>query len=58
MGLLKTKPAKLTRQNWNRRYRGYLDKLKTGSLYDVAEVLRDLYLLRYENLFLLAKNGC
>jgi CarD family transcriptional regulator len=48
MGLLKTKPAKLTRQNWNRRYRGYLDKLKTGSLYDVAEVLRDLYLLRYE----------
>jgi CarD family transcriptional regulator len=48
MGLLKSKPARLSRQNWNRRYRGYIDKLKTGSVYDVAEVLRDLYLLRYQ----------
>ncbi len=48
MGLLKSRPARLSRQNWNRRYRGYIDKLKTGSVYDVAEVLRDLYLLRYQ----------
>lgn len=47
-GLLKTKPARLSRQNWNRRYRGYIEKLKTGSVFDVAEVLRDLYLLRYQ----------
>lgn len=47
-GLLKTKPVRLCRQNWNRRYRGYIEKLKTGSVYDVAEVLRDLYLLRYQ----------
>lgn len=33
-------------QNWNRRYRDYMDKIKTGSLYDVAEVFRDLYLLK------------
>lgn len=33
-------------QTWNRRYREYMDKIKTGSLYDVAEVFRDLYLLR------------
>lgn len=33
-------------QTWNRRYREYMDKLKTGSLYDVAEVFRDLFLLR------------
>lgn len=33
-------------QTWNRRYREYMDKLKTGSLYDVAEVFRDLSLLK------------
>jgi len=46
--LLKTKPGRLVRQNWNRRYRGYIEKLKSGSVYDVAEVMRDLYLLRYQ----------
>jgi CarD family transcriptional regulator, regulator of rRNA transcription len=34
-------------QTWNRRYREYMDKIKTGSLYDVAEVYRDLSLLKY-----------
>ena len=34
-------------QTWNRRYREYMDKIKTGSLYDVAEVFRDLSLLKY-----------
>ncbi len=48
MGLLKSRPGRVSRQNWNRRYRGYLEKLKTGSVFDVAEVLRDLYLLRNE----------
>jgi len=33
-------------QTWNRRYREHMDKLKTGSLYDVAEVYRDLSLLK------------
>jgi CarD family transcriptional regulator len=33
-------------QTWNRRYREYMDKIKTGSLYDVAEVFRDLSLLK------------
>lgn len=47
-GVLKSKPARVARQNWNRRYRGYIEKLKTGSVFDVAEVMRDLYLLRYE----------
>jgi len=32
---------------WNRRYREYMDKIKTGSLYDVAGVYRDLSLLKY-----------
>ncbi len=33
-------------QTWNRRYREYMDKIKTGSLYDVAEVFRDLFRLK------------
>lgn len=35
-------------QTWNRRYREYMDKIKTGSIYDVAEVFRDLFQLRLE----------
>ena len=33
-------------QTWNRRYREYMDKIKTGSLFDVAEVFRDLFILK------------
>jgi CarD family transcriptional regulator len=33
-------------QTWNRRYREYMEKIKTGSLYDVAEVFRNLFLLK------------
>lgn len=33
-------------QTWNRRYKEYMDKIKTGSLYDVAEVFRDLFVLK------------
>ena len=32
-------------QNWNRRYREYSDKLKTGDLADVAYVLKELMLI-------------
>ncbi len=31
---------------WNRRYREYMEKIKTGSVFEVAKVLRDLYLLK------------
>ncbi|MFV8755034.1 CarD family transcriptional regulator [Nannocystaceae bacterium ST9] len=34
------------RQTWNRRYRNFMEKIRTGSLYEVAEVYRDLSLLR------------
>ena len=29
-------------QTWNRRYRDYMEKIKSGSVYEVAEVFRDL----------------
>lgn len=35
---------------WNRRYRQYMDKLKSGSPYEIAEVLRNLLLLKSEKI--------
>jgi CarD family transcriptional regulator len=35
-------------QTWNRRYREYMEKIKTGSVYEVAEVYRDLLTLKVE----------
>ena len=32
-------------QNWNRRYRANLDKIKSGDIADVAIVVRDLMIL-------------
>ena len=36
----------INNQTWNRRYKEYMDKIKTGSIYDVAEVFRDLYFIK------------
>lgn len=44
--LKKKKDDIFDNQTWNRRYKEYMDKLKTGSLFDVAEVFRDLFLLK------------
>jgi len=46
-GVLKQRRIRIDHQTWNRRYRKYLEKIKTGSVFDVAEVLRDLSLLKY-----------
>jgi CarD family transcriptional regulator len=35
--------------SWSRRQREYNDKIKTGDPVDVAEVLRELYLIKEEN---------
>ena len=34
--------------NWNRRYRANMDKLKTGDIFQVAEVTRNLYRIEHE----------
>src|SRR5512138_465470 len=44
--ILKERDVKITAQTWNRRYREYMDKIKTGSVFEVAVVLRDLSVLR------------
>jgi CarD family transcriptional regulator len=46
--ILKTKEVAVDNQTWNRRYREYMEKIKTGSVYEIAEVLRDLYRLKLE----------
>ena len=44
--ILQEKNISVETQNWNRRYREYMEKIKTGSVFEVAMVLRDLYLLK------------
>ncbi len=46
--ILKKRDVTLDSQTWNRRYREYMDKIKTGSVFEVAEVYRDLLILRNE----------
>lgn len=45
--ILKDKKSKaVDSQTWNRRYREYMERIKTGSVFEVASVLRDLFLLK------------
>jgi CarD family transcriptional regulator len=44
--ILKMRDVKIDQTTWNRRYRDYMEKIKTGSIYEISEVLRDLFLLR------------
>jgi len=44
--ILKTREISINGGTWNRRYRGYMEKIKTGSIYELAEVLRDLTVLK------------
>ncbi|MFP3928413.1 MAG: CarD family transcriptional regulator [Desulfobacteraceae bacterium] len=46
--ILKKRNIAVDNQTWNRRYREYMDKIKTGSVYEVAEVYRDLLMLKTE----------
>ncbi len=35
-------------QTWNRRHREYTEKINSGSVFEIAEVLRDLYVLKLD----------
>lgn len=43
--ILKDRSLKIDTQTWNRRFREYSQKIKTGSVYEIAEVIRDLSVL-------------
>jgi CarD family transcriptional regulator len=44
--ILKARDIPRDTQTWNRRYREYMEKIKTGSVFEIAEVMRDLCVLR------------
>lgn len=44
--LLQDHDVKIDNSTWNRRYREYSLKIKTGSVVEIAEVLRQLFLLK------------
>ncbi|MBC76569.1 MAG: CarD family transcriptional regulator [Halobacteriovoraceae bacterium] len=44
--LLADHDVKVDNSTWNRRHREYLAKVKTGSLLEIADVLRSLFLLK------------
>lgn len=46
--ILKEKNIKVDTQTWNRRYREYMEKINTGSVFEIAAVLRDLYVLKVD----------
>jgi len=46
--ILRDKDVSTYNQTWNRRYREYMEKINTGSIFEIAEVLRDLYVLKSE----------
>ncbi|MCX5862598.1 MAG: CarD family transcriptional regulator [Deltaproteobacteria bacterium] len=44
--ILKKRGMKTDSQTWNRRHREYQDKMRSGSIFQAAEVFRDLTLLK------------
>ncbi len=48
--ILGKKTSSIDVQTWNRRYREYLRKIRTGSPFEIAEVLRDLYNLKSDKI--------
>ncbi|MDA8164143.1 MAG: CarD family transcriptional regulator [Desulfobacteraceae bacterium] len=46
--ILRQREVDIESQPWNQRYREYMEKIKTGSVFEIAAVLRDLYMLRVE----------
>lgn len=46
--ILRDKDIVIDNQTWNRRYREYSQKIKTGSVLEIASVIRDLTVLKIE----------
>ena len=46
--ILRKRNVAIDNQTWNRRYREYMEKIKTGSVFEVAKVYRDLLMLKLE----------
>jgi len=46
--ILRERNVDLNTQTWNRRWRADVEKIQTGSPFEIAEVLRDLNLLKHQ----------
>ena len=44
--ILKDKNTNHDTSPWNRRYKDYMERIKSGSIFEIATVLRELYTLR------------
>ena len=44
--LLKTKNKVANGMNWHKRQKSYIDRIKSGSVYELAEILRDLTIIQ------------
>ena len=44
--ILRDRDITIDTQTWNRRYREYTQKIKTGSVFEIAKVIRDLSVLK------------
>ena len=46
--ILSERNVQVDKQTWNKRYKEYWEKIKTGSVYEIAKVLRDLFTLKLD----------
>jgi len=46
--ILSERDVQVDKQTWNKRYKEYWEKIKTGSVYEIAKVLRDLFTLKLD----------
>lgn len=46
--ILKSKDVPNNHQPWNQRYRGYMERIQSGSIFEVAKVFRELHSLKSE----------
>jgi CarD family transcriptional regulator len=46
--LLKEKKVVVEQSTWNRRHREYMEKIRTGSIFEIAEVVSDLCVIRMD----------
>ena len=44
----KPKKKAMAEKNWQKRHQSYVDKIKTGSIYEISEVIRDLNSIKEE----------
>jgi CarD family transcriptional regulator len=46
LAALRAKGAAIDNQTWNRRYRDYMERIHTGDIFQIAEVVKALFALR------------